>query len=494
MRERLFSELPEKVIRYLFEPAIENEMERSFKNMMDVNKAHLTMLMSEGIVSETAGHTIMQALIEIQDAGVEHLKVDHQLEDLYFTIEQGLIDRVGIEVAGQLCIGRSRDDLDAAVIRMNSRDRLQKVCKLLLKLRSNLIELADDYCDIDISGYIHIQSLEPITLGHYFSATLHALERDFTRIRKALQQSNVSPLGLGGMAGTAFSINREQAARLLGFTDTMKNSLDGIASRDYILESLSAMNIFMSHINRLSYDLYMLSRNEYGIVEFGDSNATTSGTMPQKKRLIIAEHVKAKSSHVLAAVVSATSCLSNIPYGHCRDLAGESTKYFWGALNEVEAAVELLLENIQTLAFKEPEMLERASDHFSIVTELTDLLVGEARISIRRAHQLIGHLINYIFQHQMSFKQLDAKLIEQLSIEMFGKRISVPQEKIKSALHSVTKVEAKKVQSGPVSQEVKNQLERLKHNLSQDENWLNQQVQKNHWSKDKLRTDLRQAP
>ncbi|MBD8005370.1 argininosuccinate lyase [Bacillus norwichensis] len=490
MRERLFSELPEKVIRYLFEPAIENEMERSFQNMMDVNKAHLSMLMSEGIVSETAGHTIMQALIEIQAAGVEQLKIGHHLEDLYFNIEQGLIDRVGIEVAGQLSIGRSRDDFDAVVIRMNSRDGLQKVCKLVLKLRAILIERVDDYCDLDLNGYIHMQSLEPVTLGNYFSATLHALERDFTRIQKALQQSNVSPLGLGGMAGTAFSINRDKVARLLGFTDTMKNSLDGIASCDYILESLSAMNIFMSHINRLSYDLYMLSREEYGIVEFGDADTVTDGMMHKKKSLITAEHIKAKSSHVLAAVVSAT----HIPYGHYRGLAGESTKYFWGALNEVEAAVELLLEAMQTMEFKEPEMLERASDHFSIVTELTDLLVGEARISIRRAHQLIGHLINHIFQHQMSFKQLDAELIEQLSIQMFGKRISVPQEKIENALRSVTKVEAKKVQSGSVSREVKNQLERLKHKLLQDEIWMTQQVQKNHWSKDKLKNNLRQTP
>src|SRR5690606_23196269 len=163
-------------------------------------------------------------------------------------------------------------------------------CKLLLKLRSMLVELADDYCHTVFSGYTHMQPAEPITLGHYFSAILHALERDFTRMRRALQQTNVSPLGSGAMAGTAFPINREKTARLLGFTDTMKNSLDGIASRDYILEALSAMNILMNHVNRLSYDLYIWSTDEYGIVEVGDSVAATSSIMPQKKNPITLEH------------------------------------------------------------------------------------------------------------------------------------------------------------------------------------------------------------
>ncbi|GIN22322.1 argininosuccinate lyase [Siminovitchia fordii] len=493
MRERLSSELSEKVIHYLFEPTIESERQRSFQNMMDVNKAHLSMLMFEGIVSETAGHTIMHALNEIKDTGSEQLKIDPQLEDLYFNIEQELIERVGLEVAGQLHTGRSRNDLYAAVTRMNSRDGLQKVCKLLLKLRFTLVELAEEYCHMVLSGYTHMQPAEPITIGHYFSAILHALERDFTRMRRALQQSNVSPLGSGAMAGTAFPINREKTARLLGFTDTMKNSLDGIASRDYILESLSVMNIFMNHINRLSYDLYIWSTDEYGIVEVGDSVAATSSIMPQKKNPITLEHIKAKSSHVLAAVVSATSCMSNIPYGHCRDLAGESTKYFWDALNEVEAAVELIIETMQTMTFKEQKMLERASNNFSTVTELAGLLVREAGISFRQSHQLIGYLVNYMFQHKMSLKQLNSRLIEQASTEMFGKRISVSQDKIENALNPATNVEAKKVQGGPASQEVKHQLDRLKQRLLQDENWMSQQMETDHLSKEMLRTDLQQT-
>ncbi|MFS0646810.1 lyase family protein [Siminovitchia sp. 179-K 8D1 HS] len=169
-----------------------------------------------------------------------------------------------------------RIDLNAAVMRIkNCRDGMKRLCVLLLKLRSSLLELADQHCDIAFTGYTHIQPAEPITLGHYFSAILHALERDFTRFRQALQHANLPPLGSGAMAGTAFPINREKTAKLLGFTDSMNNSLDGIASRDYVLEALSAMNILMNHINRLSYDLYVWSADEYGMVEAGYSVATT---------------------------------------------------------------------------------------------------------------------------------------------------------------------------------------------------------------------------
>lgn len=472
MRERLSSGLSEKVIRYLFEPFIEGEKNLSFYNMMEVNKAHLSMLVSEGLVDFEAGKEIMRSLNEIQDEGSNQIEIDPQLEALYFKIEQQLIDKFGPEIAGKLHTGRYRNDLYATVTRMNSRDGIKRLCVLLIRLRCALLELADHHCTAVFTGYTHMQSAEPITLGHYFSAILHAMERDFARFRRALQQTNISPLGSGEMAGTVFPINRVKTSKLLGFTDTMNNSLDGIASRDYILEALSAMNILMNHINRLSYDLYIWSTDEYENIEVGDSAAATGSNMPQKKNPITLEHIKAKSSHVLAALVSATGCMSNISYGHCRDLAGGSTKHFWDSLNEVEAALELLLETVQTMDFKEKKMLDRSSRNFSTVTELAGLLVREAGISFRKAHQIIGFMVNDMLQRNMELSQLNARLIEQSSKNVLGKGIFISQEKIENVLNAVKNVNAKAVQGGSAFMEVKNQLAKLKQKIQLDEKWM----------------------
>lgn len=364
-----------------------------------------------------------------------------------------------------------RIDLDAAVMRMNCRDGMKRLCVLLLKLRSSLLELVDKHYDIAFTGYTHIQPAEPITLGHYFSAILHALERDFTRFRLALQHTNLPPLGSGTMAGTAFPINRENPAKLLGFTDAMNNSLDGIASRDYVLEALSAMNILMNHINRLSYDLYVWSADEYGMVEAGYSVAATRSAMP-KKNLVTLERIKAISSHVLAALVSATGCLNNIPYGHYRNLAGESTKFFGDSLHEVEAALELLLETIQTMDFTDKKIQDRSSRNSSFVTELAGLLVREAGISFRQAHQIIGSLVHDMLQRNLKLDQLDSRHIEQSSKDVLGKGLFISQEKIENALKPVKHVNAEAIQGGQAFMEVKKQLAKLKQKLQQDEKWM----------------------
>lgn len=474
MRERLKSDLSEKVVEYLFDPTISAEKDRSFENMMDVNKAHLTMLECEGIVDTKTSNTIMEALDEILKKGKSNLKINPKLEDLYFIIEEELISKVGVEIGGQLHTGRSRNDLYATLTRMNCRESILKISGLVLEVRHVLLKIAKDHSHTIISGYTHMQPAEPITLGHYFSAILHGLERDFLRLCQALQGMNSSPLGAGAMAGTTFPINRETTAEMLGFSTVMGNSLDGIASRDYILESLSAMNILMNTINRFTHDLYIWSTDEYGIVEVGDSVAASSSIMPQKKNPITLEHIKAKSSHVLGAIVSATGCMSNISYGHSRDLA-ESTTYFWEAIKEVESTLELLIDTVQTLLFKEEKMLNRAESNFSTVTELANTVVREENISFREAHQIVGRLVSEMLERNVTVSDLDSTLIEEAAYHVIGKKITISDENIENALNPISNVSAKVVVGGPAPSEVINQFEKLSVKLDKDKSFHAQQ-------------------
>lgn len=473
LRERLKSDLSEKVIEYLFEPSIIAERERSFSNMMDVNQAHLSMLLEEGIIEGKTGEKIKQGLEEISAEGKLALEIDPNLEDLYFNIEKKLIEKVGTETGGQLHTGRSRNDLYTTVLRMNTRDYLLKIMELVLQVRHTMLSLAEENMFIIISGYTHMQPAEPITLGHYFSALGQAFERDSHRLVHAWQMTNYSPLGSGAMAGTTFPINRQMTAKSLGFCGVLDNSLDGIASRDYVLESLSAMNILTNHTNRMAQDLYIWSTDEFGIVEVGDSVAASSSIMPQKKNPITFEHIKAKSSHVLGAYVSATGCLSNISYGHSRDLA-ESATYLWEAFKEVEASLNLLNETVQTLVFNEPLMLKRTILNFTTVTELANVIVREEGISFRQAHQIVGNLVSHMLEHQIPLTELSSELIGEIAYNVLGRKIAINNKKMENALNPILNVELKASKGGPAPEEVKKQLKRLSMNLKKDELFLKQ--------------------
>ena len=286
MRERLKVDPSEEVINYLLLPALEAEQKRSFTNIMDINKGHLSMLVSKGIVSREDGLKIMDALEEITRKGASSLELDPKLEELYFNIESALIKIVGVEIGGQLHTGRSRNDLYATLARMNSRDSLLNICEQIVRLREELIGIAENSLYIVMSGYTHMQPAEPVTLAHYLSAILSALERDYQRFIQTFNQINISPLGSGAMASTSFEIDRQETSQLLGFNYAMDNSIDGVASRDYVLEALSAMNILMNNLSRFSHDLYIWSTDEFGTVEVDDSVAACSSIMPQKKNPI----------------------------------------------------------------------------------------------------------------------------------------------------------------------------------------------------------------
>jgi argininosuccinate lyase len=474
MRERLKVAPSAEVMEYLLMPALEAERNRSFTNMMDVNKGHLLMLISKGIVSRDVGQKIIAALEEISEKGASALELDPKLEELYFNIEAALIKLVGVEVGGQLHTARSRNDLFATVARMNSRDQLLSVNQLLSELREVLHTLAEKSLYVVMSGYTHMQPAEPVSLAHYFSAILFSLERDHKRFEQTYNQINISPLGAGAMASTSFQIDREETSNLLGFHHAIDNSIDGVASRDYLLEALSTMNILMNNLSRFSHDLYIWSTEEFGLVEVDDSVAACSSIMPQKKNPITLEHIKAKSGHLIGAVVSATSILKNTPYGHSRDLT-ESFKYLWDSFSEVTSSLHLMIATVKTLKFNEEKMFLRALENFSTVTELANTIVREAHISFREAHQIVGHLVGEMLDKKISVTQIDAEMIKEISLAVIGKEIILTKVGIQNALDPVQNVESKNVSGGPAPSEVKKQLTRIKERLDLDREWVKEQ-------------------
>lgn len=485
MRERLKVDLSEEVIHYLLLPALEAEQKRSFRNIMDINKAHLLMLISRGIVSREDGQKIMDALEEINVKGASNLDLDPKLEELYFNIEAALIKIVGVEVGGQLHTGRSRNDLYATLFRLNSRDSHLRICEQILTVREDIIKIAETSFYTIMSGHTHMQPAEPITLAHYLSAILSALERDFQRFIHSFNQINLSPLGSGAMASTSFKIDRLETSRLLGFNSVIDNSIDGVASRDYILESLSAMNILMNNLSRFSHDLYIWSTDEFGIVEVGDSVAASSSIMPQKKNPITLEHIKAKAGHVMGALVSATSCLKNTSYGHSRD-ATESLKYFWDAFSEVESSLHLLSATIKTLKFNEEKMFTRTLENFSTVTELANTIVREANISFREAHQIVGYLVSEMIEKRIPVSKINSENIKDISKLVINREIILTKEGIQKALDPIQNVESKNTSGGPAPIEVKKQIEKLKAAIKIDKEWLNEQQSKIHHKKQQL--------
>lgn len=225
-----------EVVKYLINPAIKTDLERSYQTILDINKAHVLMLAEEGIISTDVAKKILECTQEISAMeGHPTFEINPNVEDLYFNLEKYLLEQTGAEIGGQQHTARSRNDLFATEARMDIRGFYLRLCGMFNELRQNLINLGEANVDAVMSGYTHLQPSEPITFGHYCAGVLNALERDYERIQNAWKALNICPLGGGSMGSTTFMINRDRTSALLGFDEPMQNSIDCTASRDYCL-------------------------------------------------------------------------------------------------------------------------------------------------------------------------------------------------------------------------------------------------------------------
>ena len=74
--------------------------------------------------------------------------------------------------------------------------------------------------------------------------------RDMTRLKHAYDISDVSPLGSCAGAGTSFNIDRKLTAKLLGFKEISRNSLDSVSDRDFVADAIYSCSMLMMHFSR----------------------------------------------------------------------------------------------------------------------------------------------------------------------------------------------------------------------------------------------------
>ena len=473
MRGKIKKAPAKEVVEYLIRPGIENDLTRSYQTILAVNKAHVIMLAEEGIITKETAKRILKVTKEISAMQENPIfEISPDVEDLYFNMERYLIQKTGIEIGGQQHTARSRNDMIACITRMDSRALYLQICQMFNELRQVLLEFAKVNTETVMSGYTHLQPSEPITMAHYCSAILNAFKRDYKRLHNAFDSLNICPLGGCAMASTTFAINRETTAKLLGFDDYMKNSIDCVASRDYVMETVSALAIASNTLSRLAQDLYIWSTPEYGYIEVDDSVAVCSSIMPQKKNPLTLEHVKAKAAHLEGIFVSVFSGLKNTPYTHCRDVSTEAVKYYWTAFKEIEADLKLMTVTIKTLRVNKERMIESAKGNFCAVTELANYLVRHDGMSFRAAHEVVALVVNYMLEHNMRSDEITRDIVNDICKKLFNLETKLTDDDIMHALDPVLNAQSRKTRGGANKEEVIFQLDELEKALHTDMNML----------------------
>jgi argininosuccinate lyase len=370
------------------------------------SKAHAAMLGHKGIISKEDARKIAAGLDRIEgEIERGELVFSSALEDVHMNIESRLRELIG-DAASRLHTARSRNDQVATDFRLYVRAWIDEADAALTRLQLAFAQKAETHSALVMPGFTHLQPAQPVTFGHHLLAYVEMLARDRGRLADARRRLNESPLGAAALAGTSFPIDRDMTARELGFAAPMRNSLDAVADRDFVLETLAALAISVMHLSRLAEEIVLWASPHFRFVVLSDRFTTGSSIMPQKRNPDAAELVRAKSGRIVGALVSLLVVLKALPLAYAKDMQ-EDKEPFFDAAASFGLALAAMTGMVADLVPDEAAMREAASQGHSTATDLADWLVAKLGLPFREAHHVTGRIVATAAAASLPLHRLD---------------------------------------------------------------------------------------
>ncbi len=391
------------------------------------SKVHVTMLAAQGIVSQADAEAILGGLDTIAgEYEADGVPEDWDLEDIHMTTESRLAELIG-PAAGRLHTARSRNDQVATDFRLWVRDAIDQTLAGLDALQRALLDQAETHAGSIMPGFTHLQTAQPVTLGHHLMAYFEMISRDVSRFRDARARMNHSPLGSAALAGTGFPIDREMTARALGFDAPTKNSLDAVSDRDFALDYLQAAAQCSLHLSRLAEEFVIWASQPFGFVRMADSLSTGSSIMPQKKNPDAAELVRGHAGRIVGCLTSLMVTMKGLPLAYSKDMQDDKPPVFEAA-NLLGLSIAAMTGMVADSTFKVDRMRQAAELGYATATDLADWLVTQADIPFREAHHITGAAVKLAESRGVALDELsieDLKAIDERIDERVYKALSV---------------------------------------------------------------------
>jgi argininosuccinate lyase len=376
------------------------------------SKAHAAMLAAQGIITANDAKNIAKGLDTIlSEIGAGSFTFKRALEDIHMNVESRLGELIG-PAAGRLHTARSRNDQVATDFRLYVRDTIDDIDAALISLQHALVQRALEHADTVMPGFTHLQTAQPVTLGHHLLAYVEMAARDRSRFSDARRRLNESPLGAAALAGTSFPIDRHATAKALGFDRPMANSLDAVSDRDFVLEALAAAAITAVHLSRFAEEIVIWTSPLVGLVRLSDKFTTGSSIMPQKRNPDAAELVRAKTGRVIGALTGLLIVMKGLPLAYQKDMQ-EDKQGAMEAFGALSLAVHAMTGMVRDLVPDEARMRAAAGEGYATATDLADWLVRTLKMPFRDAHHVTGRIVALaakagVALHELPLKEMQA--------------------------------------------------------------------------------------
>ncbi|KAK1405587.1 Argininosuccinate lyase [Heracleum sosnowskyi] len=377
------------------------------------SRAHASMLAHQGLIDASDKDVILKGLDQIEkEIEMGNFKWRTDREDVHMNIEAALTDLVG-EPAKKLHTARSRNDQVSTDFRLWCRDAIDTIVSRIKYLQAALVVLAKKNEGLIVPGYTHLQRAQPVLLQHLLLAYVEQLDRDAGRLLDCRTRLNFCPLGACALAGTGLPIDRFMTSDALGFSAPMRNSIDAVSDRDFVLEFLSSNSITAIHLSRLGEEWVLWASEEFGFLTPSDSVSTGSSIMPQKKNPDPMELVRGKSARVVGDLVTLLVLCKGLPHAYNRDLQEDKEPVF-DSVKAIVGMLEVSAEFAQNITFNSERIQNALPAGHLDATTLADYLVKKD-IPFRTSHDIVGRSVALCVSRKCQLQDLSLDELRSIS-------------------------------------------------------------------------------
>ncbi len=283
--------------------------------------AHITMLESIGLLGKDELPVLLKELRNIYTLTQKgEFVIEDGIEDVHSQVELMLTRKLG-DMGKKIHSGRSRNDQVLVDLKLFTRHQLQLVAEDVKDLFDQLIAKSNQYKDVLMPGYTHLQVAMPSSFGLWFGAYAESLCDDMLFLQAAYKMTNRNPLGSAAGYGSSFPLNRQMTTDLLGFDSMNYNVIYAQMGRGKTERNVGfAIATIAGTMAKLAFDACMFNSQNFGFVKLPKECTTGSSIMPHKKNPDVFELIRSKSNKLQSLPYQITMMMNNLPVGYFRDL------------------------------------------------------------------------------------------------------------------------------------------------------------------------------
>ncbi|MCL4417060.1 MAG: argininosuccinate lyase [Actinobacteria bacterium] len=417
--------------------------------------AHVIGLHSIGILKTSELKEILKGLKKIK-VMIEGGRLQFEsYEDIHSLVEYELAKIIG-DLALKIHTGRSRNDQIVVDELLFVKEAVVKTIKLLVDLQERILKIAEDEKNTVFIAYTHMQKAQPVLLSHYLLSFFEKFKRNISGLFLNFEECELLPLGAAACVGSGYEIDRKLLAKVLKFTGQGSNSMDIVASRDFIMDYIYTCSKTMLNLSRICEDLIIYGTNEFSYIDIDESFCTGSSIMPQKKNPDILELIRGKSAVVAGNLTQFMMLFKGLPSTYNSDIQ-EDKKILLNVFAETTSSIDVFTKLMGKIKFNHETIKRNLGTGFIESTDCADYLTKKGE-SFRKAHNITGKLVRYCMEKDVKLSEMPLTVLKKYSA-YFGDDF-YESIKIESCL------EAKKVDCGTNKKAVFDQIKSNKNVLS----------------------------